>query len=170
MKKGFTLIELLAVIVILAIIALIATPIVLSIINDTKESATFRSAEYYLDAVRVGSAFTGKMSTKEKFGLKAVGEFETNVNQIEKITKGQTIGYGKRFVDKLRNTYHDVKNFIKTPKIYANINNRNYEIISGIRMNDIIVDITNSTIKPGDKVKLKTNPVLVDTNIERRYI
>ena len=51
MKKGFTLIELLAVIVILAIIALIATPIVLSIINDTKESAVFRSAEYYLEAV-----------------------------------------------------------------------------------------------------------------------
>ena len=36
MKKGFTLIELLAVIVILAIIALIATPIVIDIINDTK--------------------------------------------------------------------------------------------------------------------------------------
>ena len=34
-KGGFTLIELLAVIVILAIIALIATPIVLNIINDT---------------------------------------------------------------------------------------------------------------------------------------
>ena len=33
-KKGFTLIELLAVIVILAIIALIATPIILGIIND----------------------------------------------------------------------------------------------------------------------------------------
>ena len=50
-KKGFTLIELLAVIVILAIIALIATPIVLSIINDSKESASLRSAEMYLDAV-----------------------------------------------------------------------------------------------------------------------
>ena len=50
-KKGFTLIELLAVIVILAIIALIATPIVLSIINDTKDSAIFRSAEYYLEAI-----------------------------------------------------------------------------------------------------------------------
>ena len=51
MKKGFTLIELLAVIVILAIIALIATPIVLSIINDSKESAVIRSAEFYVDAV-----------------------------------------------------------------------------------------------------------------------
>ena len=46
--KGFTLVELLAVIVILAVIALIATPIVLSIINDTKESAVIRSAEMYV--------------------------------------------------------------------------------------------------------------------------
>jgi len=51
MKKGFTLIELLAVIVILAIIALIATPIVLNIIEETKTSASLRSAEMYLDAV-----------------------------------------------------------------------------------------------------------------------
>ena len=49
-KKAFTLIELLAVIVILAIIALIAVPIVLNIINDSKESSLLRSAEFYLDA------------------------------------------------------------------------------------------------------------------------
>ena len=51
MKRGFTLIELLAVIVILAIIALIATPIVLSIINETKESALLRSADFYIKAL-----------------------------------------------------------------------------------------------------------------------
>ena len=52
MKKGFTLIELLAVIVILAIIALIATPIVLSIIEDSKSNANLRSAENYLTAAK----------------------------------------------------------------------------------------------------------------------
>ncbi len=51
MKKGFTLIELLAVIVILAIIALIATPIILDIIGDTKKESDKRSKELYLDAV-----------------------------------------------------------------------------------------------------------------------
>lgn len=37
-NNGFTLIELLAVIIILAVLALIATPVVLSIIDDTNES------------------------------------------------------------------------------------------------------------------------------------
>ncbi|MDD3392379.1 MAG: prepilin-type N-terminal cleavage/methylation domain-containing protein [Bacilli bacterium] len=38
-KKGFTLIELLAVIVILAIIALIVTPLIMNVISDSKEGA-----------------------------------------------------------------------------------------------------------------------------------
>ena len=44
-NKGFTLIELLAVIVILAIIALIATPIILGIINDSRKSADDETAK-----------------------------------------------------------------------------------------------------------------------------
>ena len=50
-KKGFTLIELLAVIIILAIIALIATPIVMKVIESGKEGAAERSAENYIRAV-----------------------------------------------------------------------------------------------------------------------
>ena len=44
-NNGFTLIELLAVIVILAIIALIATPIILGIVDDAKRDAFLRSVE-----------------------------------------------------------------------------------------------------------------------------
>ena len=52
-KNGFTLIELLAVIVILAIIALIATPIILGIINDARKESQERSAELYLNGVEL---------------------------------------------------------------------------------------------------------------------
>ena len=55
-NKGFTLIELLAVIVILAIIALIATPIILGIINDAKRQSDMRSAELYLSSVELAVA------------------------------------------------------------------------------------------------------------------
>ena len=49
--KWFTLIELLAVIVILAIISLIATPIILGIINDAKKDAAQHSIEMNVSAM-----------------------------------------------------------------------------------------------------------------------
>lgn len=51
LNKGFTLIELLAVIVILAIIAAITTPIVLNTINDSRKSSGEISVINYLKAV-----------------------------------------------------------------------------------------------------------------------
>ena len=51
-NKGFTLIELLAVIVILAIIALIATPIIIGMIDDARSSAKERSAELVYTGVQ----------------------------------------------------------------------------------------------------------------------
>ncbi len=50
--KGFTLIELLAVIVILAIIALIASPIILGIIQNARESSMARSVENFASSVQ----------------------------------------------------------------------------------------------------------------------
>lgn len=50
-KKGFTLIELLAVIVILAVIALITTPLILNVIDTARKGAAESGALGYLDAV-----------------------------------------------------------------------------------------------------------------------
>lgn len=52
-KKGFTLIELLAVIVVLAIIALIATPIVMNVITKAQIGVNERSVEGYMKAYEV---------------------------------------------------------------------------------------------------------------------
>ena len=50
-NKGFTLIELLAVIVILAIIALIATPMILGVIDTAKRGSAESAALGYVDAI-----------------------------------------------------------------------------------------------------------------------
>ena len=50
-RKGFTLVELLAVIVILAVISLIATPMILGVIETAKKGAAESSALGYIDAV-----------------------------------------------------------------------------------------------------------------------
>ena len=52
MKKGFTLIELLAVIIILAVIALIATPVVLNVIENSKKEAFKDSVYGAIDAAK----------------------------------------------------------------------------------------------------------------------
>ena len=50
-KKGFTLIELLAVIIILAIIALVATPIILNVIEDARKSAGKSEASMIMNSI-----------------------------------------------------------------------------------------------------------------------
>ena len=52
-NKGFTLIELLAVIIILAVIALIATPIVLNVIDNARISANKDSVYGLLDSAKL---------------------------------------------------------------------------------------------------------------------
>ena len=55
-RKGFTLIELLAVIVVLAIIALIATPIVMNTIKNAKKGVAERTADNYIKQVETAVA------------------------------------------------------------------------------------------------------------------
>lgn len=50
-KKGFTLIELLAVIVILAVIALISTPLIMNVIANSRKNADRESARSYIKTI-----------------------------------------------------------------------------------------------------------------------
>ena len=84
-KRGFTLIELLAVIVILAIIALIATPIILGIINDARESAKKRSSELVYAGVEY--AYTTAMYQQANAGDDvSIDEVYANFN-VENVEK-----------------------------------------------------------------------------------
>ena len=78
-KKGFTLIELLAVIVILAIIALIATPIILNMINDAKKSASKDSAYGYIEAIEYENQMN--MLNNQKYPKIDDGEY-SNIEEI----------------------------------------------------------------------------------------
>lgn len=65
MNKGFTLVELLGVIIILAVIATITTPIVLNIIEDAKEKSIEVSLNKYIDTVKNDiSNYNGNNSLK----------------------------------------------------------------------------------------------------------
>ena len=84
---GFTLIELLAVIVILAIIALIATPIILKIINNVREESNKRSIELYVSAVKnsiVAYQFTNPNSPKKftDLNIEYDGDIECRIKEL----------------------------------------------------------------------------------------
>lgn len=51
-KRGFTLIELLAVIIILAVVALIATPIILNVVDEARESSADSEAKIVLSGLK----------------------------------------------------------------------------------------------------------------------
>ncbi len=63
-NKGFTLVELLAVIVILAVIALIATPTVLSMIEEAREGAAKSSMQAYVKGMET-AVMTSLMKNDE---------------------------------------------------------------------------------------------------------
>ncbi len=68
-RKGFTLIELLAVIVILAVIALIATPLVMNIIEESRKSSFRVSVENMIRAMENDQAIQGYISLSYEFPL-----------------------------------------------------------------------------------------------------
>ena len=71
-SKGFTLIELIAVLVIMAIIALIVTPLVLNVVRKAKDSANKRSVDAYGKSIDLAIASY----------LMDTGEFPTSIDQL----------------------------------------------------------------------------------------
>ena len=87
-KKGFTLIELLAVIVVLAIIALIATPIVLNLVKTAKIGAAEQSVTGYVKAVE-------NTIIKDMINNKEVSDGNYKYNSIEADISGKRPTSGK---------------------------------------------------------------------------
>ena len=74
-KKGFTLIELLGVIIVLAIIALIAVPTILGVIDKAKKGALKDSAYGLIEAANLYYAQYG-VSNTERFNLEEENELK----------------------------------------------------------------------------------------------
>ena len=163
-------------------------------------SAFLKYEDMYLDAVRVGSVFSGRISVKNNIGLKKIGMLKSNVVEIKEIKKGTPVGYSNsdvvkkdtkiaiipvgysdgfnieitddthKFVDKLRRTKNSCIAFLKDDRKKVTINGKKYNIIGKIGMNHSTVDVTGEDVEINDEVLLDISPMLVNSKIRREYI
>lgn len=163
-------------------------------------TAAMKYPQMQLDAVRVGSAFQGRvLINKDKF--KKIGTFKTNIQEIKEVPKGYNIGYGNTYKtrektkiavipvgyidglnkNKLRDDFSlknnlvsvlfEIRKIFKDNYLKAEINGKKYKIIGRIGMYYAVVDITGEeNIKSGEEVILDISPIQTNDEIRREYI
>lgn len=117
-RKGFTLIELLAVIVILAVIALIATPLIMGTITKAKVNADKDSIYGMIKGVELNYFENGYQEEKE-YTIQD-GKIKEGSNTVA--IKGSVIGTGKIKIDKEGHVgvYTEKGSYCYVKNIYAN--------------------------------------------------
>lgn len=160
-KTGFTLIELLATIVVLAIIILIATPIVFRIINSSKKSAYMKSASLLLNSFNLYYIDGQPHLENTIFNCnesKCVSDKKDKNGKIKEINVNGNIGTGKATVGKDGKISFDITN--NDYCAYKSAGSDEIFIIDGTCEEnniEIIHDVTNPIItKTGEIVTSHT--------------
>ena len=162
-------------------------------------SAFLKFPNMHLNAVRIGSAFIGRLAFQNSIGLKKIAYLESQVAEIKELPKGFNIGYSNiyttpqkmkvaiipcgymnginvkndkdmfRTIDKMRYLLESIKAFFKKQEMYAKINNQNCKILGRIGTYHIVCDIDKKDVSIGDIVTFSVNTKFVDSNIRREY-
>lgn len=170
------------------------------ILHVCNSSAFIKFPHMHLNAVRIGSAFTGRLSFQNNLGLKRIAKLESQVTEIKTLPSKFNIGYSNiyktkketkiaiipsgyinginielgqdtfRPIDKLRTIVRATKNAFKKQELYVDIAEQKCKILGRIGTFHVIADITGKDIKIGDKAKFNINNILVNPNIQREYI
>lgn len=170
-KKGFTLVELLAVIVILAIIALIATPIILNIIKSAKKNAAIDSAYGYIDAVEKSIISSEMLENKIIIPDNFILETGVNDQELSKIkVKGtrpyyvymkfksnKQIEFSKLCIDNYSFNYQNHKVKVSDNDYCSNFTDSKYNITINDVKNATILETSFSTSYNKYTIDVKPN-------------
>ena len=162
-------------------------------------SAFIKFSQMHLNAVRIGSAFTGRISFKNSMGLRKIGYLKSNVAEIKELPKDFNVGYSNayktkrktkvaiipcgymdgvniqtgrdmfRTIDKIRYIVRDIKDALKKQQIFVTINGKKYPILGRVGTYHVTVDITDNDIKIGDEVIFNANIKHIDSSIRREW-
>ena len=164
-------------------------------IHAANSPALLNVSDVCLDAVRIGSAFTGRVITRNRAGLNRLGVLEAEVVDVKTVPKGYSIGYNGTYKTKretkiaivpighydgfglgkekelydFRYVLSVFKRFLKKQQMYVRINGELHYVIGGIGLSHTAVDITGTNIKPGDIASVDISPLMVNPRIPRVY-
>ncbi len=154
----------------------------------------------HLTAVRIGSAFVGRVATKNNIDLRKIGKLRVEVAEVKQVPANFNISYLNAYktnkkskiailpvgykdgynvsqrndmfmlVNKIRRIIIAIKSLFKKEKLIVVINGKIYDIIGTVGMYHVIVDVTEDSIKNGDIAEMEINPVYIDREINRKYI
>lgn len=172
----------------------------LGMLHICNSSAFLKFRNMHLNAARIGSAFLGRLSIPNSYGLKKIAVLQSNISEIKILPKGHYIGYSNlfktkketkvgivpvgyfygynmrtaessfRFVDKLSELYHAIKSLFQKKKLWVTIQDKQYPILGVVGMYYIAVDITGTDIQLSDKVSLQINPLYIDKEVRREFV
>lgn len=169
------------------------------LLHDCNTAALFTCPIDHLDAVRIGSAISGRTTAKGASGLKRVGVLCSEVAEIRWLPRGHGIGYGSAYVtrkptkigiipvgtadgfgvEKIRDTFRlrdclryalsDLSRLFRRRYLYVTVDGKRVRVLGHIGTTHTIVDLSEINCSVGAPVHMEVSPIFVPQSVRRRY-